>query len=114
MSDTVSPTPSKWRGRLGYLVVMVVAAGVTAGIAALLLNIRERKAEGQQYYFKVVELYETTYDPKEWGRNFPHHYDGYKRTAEVDEKLRGTSDARPKSKLADNPLLEQIYAGYAF
>src|ERR1043166_6813573 len=114
MSATLSPAPSKWRIRVVYLVVVLVAMGMTAGLAALLLNIRERKTEGQQHYFKVVELDETTYDPELWGRNFPHQYDGYRRNAEVDEKLRGTSDASPRSKLKDNPRLEQIYAGYPF
>lgn len=110
--------------------VFIVAAAGAVGIAALLGNIRQRKAEGQVVAFPLVTLTERTVDPAEWGKNFPRQYDGYLRTAENDRARFGGSEAMPlrqmnasapaghgdkaPSKLEDDPLLVTIFNGYAF
>jgi nitrite reductase (cytochrome c-552) len=73
------------------LVVAVVAAVAAGGIAALLINIFQRKQESRNPFFRVVELTNETEDPAVWGKNFPYQYDGYKRTvdmAELDSRAR--------------------------
>jgi len=100
---------SRW---LGYMVVFAIAAVATFVLTALLMNINERKREGQEHYFKLVELDENTIDPEIWGRNFPRQYDGYQRTAENTNRRHGGSEA--VSKLDEDPRLRRIFAGYAF
>ena len=82
MTDTVTHERSPWRGRMIYLATILITAGVTFGLVALLMNINERKQEARQHYLKIVELNEDVIDPAEWGKNFPREYDSYKRTAE--------------------------------
>ncbi len=79
-------------GRLLYLATILVTAAATYGVVALLMNINERKREGQQHYLKLVELNEDTIDPAEWGKNFPREYDSYKRTAENTSRRHGGSE----------------------
>ena len=57
------------------IVAAVTAAVVTLGVAALLTNIFERRAEARDPFFRVVEITESTVDPAIWGQNFPVHYD---------------------------------------
>ena len=72
------------RRRVIVLLGAAVLAGAlaSAGVAALLLNISHRKSEGQNPYFRVVTLDESTVDPAVWGKNFPIQYDGYLRTVD--------------------------------
>jgi nitrite reductase (cytochrome c-552) len=112
MPDTVTPSPSPRRSRVWYLVTVLVTATVTYGLVALLMNINERKQEGQQHYLKIVELNEDTIDPAEWGKNFPREYDSYLRTAENTSRRHGGSEAI--SKLEEDPRLRRIFAGYPF
>jgi nitrite reductase (cytochrome c-552) len=95
-----------------YGVVMGVTAVATAGVVALLMNIRERKQEARQTYVKLVELSEETVDPAEWGKNFPREYDGYKRTVDTQRTRYGGSENF--SKLDEDPAWKRIFAGYAF
>jgi nitrite reductase (cytochrome c-552) len=104
----------RWGVRLVYAATVVVTAAVTFLIAALLLNIRERKQEAREHYLKLVDLDENTVDPAVWGRNFPRQYDGYLRTADNERSQHGGSEALPPSKLEADPRLRRIYAGYAF
>ena len=67
--------------------------GRDAGVAALLVNIFERKQEARNPFYRVVELTDDTDDPAVWGKNFPLQYDGYRRT--VDRCARATAAARP-------------------
>lgn len=97
---------------IGWILVAALAAALTAGVAALTVNIAERKREGRQPYLRLVELNETTTDPKPWGIQWPHHYDQYLQTAGDD--YYGGSSAMPKSKLEEDPWLRRLYAGYAF
>ncbi len=112
MSDTATPPPSRRRGWVLYLATILVTAGATYVVVALLMNISERKEEAKQHYFKIVDLNEDVIDPAEWGKNFPRQYDSYKRTAENTSRRHGGSEAI--SKLDEDPRLRRIFAGYAF
>src|SRR5438105_6069136 len=112
MTDSLAPGRSRWRGRLFYLVTVLVTAAATYGIVALLMNINERKQEGRQHYLKIVDLDESVIDPAEWGKNFPRQYDSYKRTAENTSRRHGGSEAI--SKLDEDPRLKRLFAGYPF
>src|SRR5437899_34172 len=102
--EAAPPPPPPGRRRwLPYAATVIVTAVVTAVLAALLLNIAERKREGEQHFFKVVELTEDTVDPAEWGRNFPRQYESYLRTAEDSFAPRGGSEALAPSHLEADP-----------
>ena len=115
MTDNVvgeAPTPRRrW---LPYLLTVVVTAVATFGIAALLMNVAERKREAQETGFKLVELDETIVDPAVWGKNFPRQYDSYKRTVDNERTSYGGSDDLAPSRLEADPRLKRIFAGYAF
>jgi nitrite reductase (cytochrome c-552) len=97
---------------LPYVAMMALSALLAIGIAALLMNIHDRKQEARQTYVKRVELAEETTDPAEWGKNFPSEYDGYKRTVDVQRTRYGGSEAF--SKLDQAPAWKRFFAGYAF
>ena len=86
-------SPGRRRGWLLYLIVALASAAATAGAAALLVNIRQRKDEGEAPYLKLAELNEDTVDPAVWGRIFPRQYDGYRRTVDVERTRHGGSEA---------------------
>jgi nitrite reductase (cytochrome c-552) len=99
----------------------------TIAIAALLVNIFERKQEARNPFFRVVELTDETTDPAVWGKNFPMQFDDYKRTVDQERTRYGGSEALrhlptdvdPRSavaqnKLQDDPRLKIMWAGYAF
>lgn len=110
MEDRKQPSSSqRW---LVYGGILVVAALATFLIAALLMNVRTRKDEGEQYYLKLADLTEDTIDPQVWGRIFPRQYDGYKRTVDTERTRYGGSEAF--SRLDQDPRLRRIFAGYAF
>ena len=109
------------------VVVGVVSALAAVAATAMLVNIMERKEEGKQTFFKVAEIDENTSDPAVWGRNFPLHYDSYKRTVDQQRTHFGGSEAVPRtptkadprdhvaqSKLEEDPRLKKMWAGYAF
>ena len=121
--------PSGMRGwsRSAVLTVAVVAALGTAAIAALLVNIMERKGEAQNSFFRVVELTDETIDPAIWGKNFPLQYDAYLWTVDQqrtryggsEAMLRSPTEADPRSvvaqsRLEEDPRLKTMWAGYAF
>jgi nitrite reductase (cytochrome c-552) len=108
------PAVRSRRGWWLYGLTVVVVAAATAGVMALILNIRERKREARETHFRLVELTEDTIDPAVWGEDFPRQYDGYKRTADNERSQHGGSEALPPSKLEAEPRLKRIYAGYAF
>ncbi|MBL8793794.1 MAG: ammonia-forming cytochrome c nitrite reductase subunit c552 [Planctomycetia bacterium] len=112
MTEADAALPTRRRSWPWYLVTILLTAAATYGLVALLMNINERKQEGQQHYLKLVELTEDTIDPAEWGKNFPRQYDSYKRTAENTARRHGGSEAI--SKLDDDPRLRRIFAGYPF
>jgi nitrite reductase (cytochrome c-552) len=109
------------------VVVGVVSAAAAAAATALLVNILERKREGQNPFFRVVELNDETVDPEVWGKDFPLQYDGYRRTVDQRRTRYGGSEAVPRtptaadpravvaqSRLEDDPRLKTLWAGYAF
>ncbi len=102
------------RSRLPYLLTVLLTAGLTVGIVALLMNISERKHEAREHYVQLVELTEETVDPAEWGKNFPRQYDGYRRTVDNERTRHGGSDGMAPSKLEADPRLKRIFAGYPF
>jgi nitrite reductase (cytochrome c-552) len=109
------------------VVILLGSAIVVAGLAALLVNIMERKQEARTPYFRVAEINEDTEDPAVWGRNFPQHYADYLKTADQTRTRYGGSEALPhtptnadprlataQSKLHEDPRLKKMWAGYAF
>ena len=117
---------SKNKGRRA-LIIGIIAAAVTIGVAALLVNIFERKQEARNPFFRVVELNDSIDDPAIWGKNFPMQYDAYKRTVDQTRTRYGGSEALrhaptqadprsviAQSKLEGDPRLVTMWAGYAF
>ena len=110
--------PRKNRGLLIALVTGVFAL-VAVGVAALLVNISERKSEAKHTYVRVVEVTDDDTDPAKWGKNWPREYDDYKRTAERTSTKygggAGTAEGEmPPEKADRNPWLKRIFAGYLF
>jgi len=99
---------------LGLIIVIAIAV---AGVAALLVNISERKSEERNTYVRLVDVTEDTTDPAVWGKNWPKQYDSYKRTA-IATKTRfgghGGSEALPAEKIERDPWLKRMFLGYAF
>jgi nitrite reductase (cytochrome c-552) len=116
------------KSRLRTLVLaVIITAVVTLAIAALLVNIFERRQEARNPFFRVVEITDDTVDPAIWGKNFPMQYDAYKRTVDQVRTRYGGSEALrhlptqvdPRSavaqnKLEEDPRLKIMWAGYAF
>jgi nitrite reductase (cytochrome c-552) len=100
---------------LSISIILLVAAA-TAAVLWVREQISIRKEESLQTVFRVVNLTEQTVDPAEWGKNFPRQYDGYKRTAERTGTRYGGggSETIAADKLAQDPRLKTIFAGYAF
>ena len=96
-----------------YVAVFVVAAAVTAGVAALLMNIQTRKMEAVQYPLKVIEIPADELDPEVWGKNFPVQYDSFKKT-ETDYGSTAYGGSTVYSKLERYPAMTRLWAGYAF
>ncbi|HEY7409064.1 MAG TPA: ammonia-forming cytochrome c nitrite reductase subunit c552 [Gemmatimonadaceae bacterium] len=123
-----SREPSRDRRRLlTWAAVILGAAAVTIGLAALLTNIFERRQEARNPFYRVVTLTDSTTDPAEWGKNFPIQYDSYRRTVDQVRTRYGGSEALPRtpsdadprsvvaqSRLAEDPRLREFWAGYAF
>jgi nitrite reductase (cytochrome c-552) len=95
-----------------YAGVLVVVAGLTAAVLYLALNVNDRKEEAEQVSFRVELLDESVIDPAVWGRNYPLQHDAYLRTVDTARTKYGGSEAF--SRLEDDPLLQTIFAGYAF
>jgi nitrite reductase (cytochrome c-552) len=108
-------------------IVVAILALVTAGVAALLVNIFERRQEARNPFYRVVELDDDTADPEVWARNFPLHYDMYRRTVDQQRTRYGGSEALrhlptqadprgvvAQSKLAGDPRLAILWSGYPF
>lgn len=108
--QTPAPRPRRWP----YLLTGFLMAAATFGVLALVMNIFQRKQEGEQHYFKVVELTEETIDPADWGKNFPSQYDSYLRTADTEFTEYGGNEAFAPSRLEENPNLKRFFAGYPF
>ena len=116
------------RSTTKIIVIAAVASAIAVAVAtALLVNIMERKSEGQNAFYRVVELTDETTDPAIWGKNFPLQYDGYLRTVDQVRTRFGGSEAVPRtptdadprsvvaqSRIEEDPRLKTMWAGYAF
>jgi len=124
MSANPNPSPNR-KALYGGLLALV--ALVAAGVAALLVNIGNRKAEARNPGVRVVAIDDTVVDPAVWGKNFPVEYDLYKKTAEMTKTRYGGSEGVHRtptsddprttvsqSKIDEDPRLKVIWAGYAF
>jgi nitrite reductase (cytochrome c-552) len=113
--------------RSTIFIAAALASLVAIGGLALLVNIMEKKEEGKNPFFRVVELTDDIDDPAVWGKNFPIQYDGYKRTVDQIRTRYGGSEALPRtptsadprasvsqSKIDEDPRLKKMWAGYAF
>jgi len=113
MSDPTSRGPGK-----KVLVLAVLGTALaTAGGAALLANIAERKAEHRHAYVVLKPVTENDTDPAAWGVNWPKQYDSYKRTATTTRTRfggHGGSEAMPAEKIERDPWLKRMFLGYAF
>jgi nitrite reductase (cytochrome c-552) len=110
--------PQKKHGLLIALVAGVFAL-VAVGVAALLVNIAERKQEAKHAVVKLVEVTENDVDPTKWGTNWPREFDGYKRTSEPTHTKYGGGVGSgegqpPPQKSARDPWLKRVFAGYLF
>ena len=132
MTTATDPPLETRRARRRRTVLLFVGAGVIGATAAalmalLLVNISDRKHEGQNPNFRVVELDDNVVDPAVWGKNFPLQYDGYKKTVDQVRTRYGGSEAVPRtptavdprsataqSRLEEDPRLKTIWDGYAF
>lgn len=127
-SDAKPGVANPGRGRFALVLVSaLVSAAITFGVAALLVNIFERKQEARNPFMRVVDIDDNTEDPSAWGKNFPQQYDQYKRTVDMVRTRFGGSEAEPRtptatdprtvvaqSRLEEDPRLIKMWAGYAF
>ena len=124
MTDT---SPDRARPNRWVIAVVVLAAVAAIAIAALLVNIFQRRQEARNPFYRVVELTDETADPAIWGKNFPLQYDGYVKTVDQVRTRYGGSEALPRtptsadprshvaqSRLEEDPRLKTMWAGYAF
>jgi nitrite reductase (cytochrome c-552) len=112
----MSTPPSETRNRRPVFLVVaafVVGLVVLAGLAALLTNIQQRKAETTEYPLRVVEVAPDELDPAVWGQNFPRQYDAFMRTQD-DTISTPYGGSVPYSKLEKYPAMVRLWAGYAF
>jgi nitrite reductase (cytochrome c-552) len=116
MTEPNHPQPKRLgRWVLGFFVVLVGTGIAAALIAALLVNIFQRKEEARNPYLKLVNVTEDTTDPAPWGMNWPREYDQYKRTSEASHTNFGGGDAPvAREKAERDPWLTRMFAGYAF
>jgi len=113
----MSGASSKLGSKLGIAVIVLIVAVLSAGIAALMLNIFERKVEAKSPYIRLVEVTEADTDPEKWKANWPKQYDSYKKTS-ISTRTRfgghGGSEALPEQKIERDPWLKRMFKGYAF
>jgi len=110
--NTSSDANAKPRTGMLILLLLVVAAGVFV-VTMVLVTMFERKQEARTPFVRVTEVSEVSTDPRPWGENWPHQFDGYKATAGEEAEFGGSS-ALTESKLEHQPWLKRLYAGYAF
>lgn len=106
-----------WKSRLALGTAIALVAVASAGVAALLMDIVEKKVERRHAYVRVVEVGEDDTDPAKWQPNFPAQYDGYMRTAIKTQTRFGGhagSETLPEEKIERHPWMKRMFLGYAF
>lgn len=109
------------------LLTIFVFSLVGVGIGLLATNIATRKMEEKNPFFRVVDIGPMEEDPAVWGKNFPLQYDTYLKTVDQVRTKHGGSESIPRKptsadprdtvsqdKLAEDPRLKKMWAGYAF
>lgn len=86
---------------------------VGAGIAALLLDINNKKSQSRQYPLMLNKVTDDNVDFEVWGKNFPSHLEAYKSMAKNDI-LTEYGGSVPYSKLLRFTALPELWAGYPF
>jgi nitrite reductase (cytochrome c-552) len=119
MKAASRPTAASRRGVSNVVLLTATAAAAVAGVAlaALLVNIAERKQEAKVTTTRLVEVTQDTTDPAKWGVNWPKQYDAYKLTAQATRTRfggHGGSEALPEQKIERDPWLKRMFLGYAF
>src|SRR5215471_3788857 len=102
MPKTNNADPAPYPRRMVLLTAVLAAVAVIA-VAALLVNIFERKHEARNPYVRVVELNDQIDDPEVWGQQFPMEYDLYKRTTDMERTRYGGSEGIPHSPTESDP-----------
>ena len=110
----MNESPGSGRRRILMLAVALGTATATAGVAALLTSVSQRKQEARNPYIRLVDVDEGTTDSSRWGVNWSREYDDYRRTAETTRTRFGGSEALPEEKATAQPWLTRMFAGYAF
>jgi nitrite reductase (cytochrome c-552) len=116
MAQTPSPAPKPKRSYRTYALVggaFIVGAVIMAGIAALLVNIEQRKMEAAVSPAQIAAIGDDELDPAVWGVNFPREYDSFMKTKD-DTVRTAFGGSVPYDKLEQKPALKRIWAGYAF
>jgi nitrite reductase (cytochrome c-552) len=109
------PEPGRGgRRTMVFAALTVVAALMAVLIAALLINIFERRQEARNPYLRFVDVDEDTTDPAAWGVNWPRQHESFLRTVDYERTRYGGSDAIPRQKLDQYPWLRLMWAGHAF
>ncbi len=111
--STPPPTSPNRRPWLWIAAAFGLGFVLMAGLAAILINIQQRKAEATEFPLRVVAIDSDELDPAVWGQNFPRQYDSFLRTQ---EDTTGTpyGGSVPYSKLERYPAMVRLWAGYAF
>jgi nitrite reductase (cytochrome c-552) len=117
-NDPLHPEDDRARRRRRFNWILAGAvlgfALLTFAVAALLMNIFERRQEARNPYVRFVEVDENTTDPAVWGTNWPRQYESFMRTVDYERTRYGGSDAIPRQKLDAYPWLRTMWAGHAF
>ncbi|MCC5829406.1 MAG: ammonia-forming cytochrome c nitrite reductase subunit c552 [Phycisphaeraceae bacterium] len=114
-SEPTAATPRAGMGGRKLLVLgslLVVTLLATLIVTYTLVTMFEHRQDARSPFAMVVQLDETSVNPRLWALNFPHHYDEYLLTA--GDQFRGGSESLPESKLDQMPWLKRLFAGYAF
>lgn len=96
-----------------WALAALMAALVGGGIAALLLDISAKKAQGRQYPLMLNKVSDDNVDFEVWGKNFPSHLEAYKSMAQNTTPTE-FGGSQPYSKLLRYPALIVLWAGYPF
>ncbi|HTM54845.1 MAG TPA: ammonia-forming cytochrome c nitrite reductase subunit c552 [Pirellulales bacterium] len=115
MTEQSPPNPpTSSRSTFTLVLVALASAIVTIVLAALVMNIFQRKNEARVPFIRTVEVDENTTDPAVWGMNWAREFDSYQRTVDITNTRYGGSEAMPAQKLDRDPWLKKMFSGYAF